>query len=238
VLRIRLSRPVAPAVVLLFFWCGAAWGHFEADGLVVTVNGQPIVHVWQGNVTGFFEVPYASPTATMDVTFLDPDSVPFQPDTSDAYIRSLIEAPGTVFFQQVGQWSFKLTGLQEGAASNIRLRLWFFDHYDYTSPAIPYIVDIVTGIRTPGLVPGPVLETFPNPIRSTGEVHYTLNQSGPTALRLYDVAGRLVRSIDERYRGPGDFLVPFDTGGLASGVYFLRLDSPNGLATRKVHILR
>jgi len=65
---------------------------------------------------------------------------------------------------------------------------------------------------------------IPNPSGGEVTVRYSLDQAGTGGLVLYDVLGRRVATVFQRRRleaGPGT--VQFDTRGLASGVYFMKL---------------
>jgi len=58
-------------------------------------------------------------------------------------------------------------------------------------------------------------------------------------VRIYDVAGRAVRTITEsEYRGPGTHRIRFERRGLPSGLYLVRLEAGSSFVTRKVVLLR
>jgi hypothetical protein len=75
----------------------------------------------------------------------------------------------------------------------------------------------------------------PNPLNPQGTLEFTMAAPGPVTLRLYDVAGRRVRTLLENqlYAG-GIHRVPIaarDDRGVVfpSGVYFYRLELPSGI---------
>jgi Secretion system C-terminal sorting domain len=78
----------------------------------------------------------------------------------------------------------------------------------------------------------------PNPAGSITRVDFSLETSGPVSLRVYDVAGRLVSTVLEETRAKGWSSVQIDSKRLASGVYFLKLQSPTASVTRKFVVLR
>jgi hypothetical protein len=57
------------------------------------------------------------------------------------------------------------------------------------------------------------------------------------SLRLYDVLGRVVRTLADG-RSDGRVETPTDLSGLSSGVYFLRLEAGNTVMTRRLSIVR
>jgi hypothetical protein len=86
------------------------------------------------------------------------------------------------------------------------------------------------------------LHVRPNPMNPKAEITFSLAQSGPVRIALYDLSGRLVRTILNESRGAGDHVVSFDTssggGRVASGVYFLKIQARQGEDVRRVTVLK
>ncbi|HET9252367.1 MAG TPA: putative Ig domain-containing protein [Candidatus Eisenbacteria bacterium] len=86
------------------------------------------------------------------------------------------------------------------------------------------------------------LRVRPNPLNPKAEITFSLAQAGPVRIALYDLSGRLVRTVLEAERGAGDHVVSFDTnaGGtrVASGVYFLKIEARQGEDVRRVTVLK
>jgi len=83
----------------------------------------------------------------------------------------------------------------------------------------------------------------PNPIGAGTQVSYRLAAAGPVRLELYDVAGRRVRTLFEGRAEAGEHGLSFaaDDGAgraLPSGVYFLRMETPEATVIRQVAIVR
>ena len=82
-----------------------------------------------------------------------------------------------------------------------------------------------------------------NPSSGQARLSYRLTRSGPVRVRVYDARGSLVRSLDDRVAQAGSHMIAWDgrsaSGSAApSGVYWMRVDSPEGSAVRKVALLR
>ena len=60
---------------------------------------------------------------------------------------------------------------------------------------------------------------------------------GEVRLRLYDVLGREVRSVEARAEA-GRHEARLDVGGLTSGMYVLRLQAGGQATTRKLTVVR
>ncbi len=96
-------------------------------------------------------------------------------------------------------------------------------------------VDTVLTAQVP---PNPtILSLAPNPTRDALCLLFTSQGGGRTTIGVYDVVGHLVLSRPA-VTGSGILFDTVDTSTLVSGVYFLRLDSPAGQATRKFVVLR
>ncbi len=83
----------------------------------------------------------------------------------------------------------------------------------------------------------------PNPFRAATQVRYTLPVGGIAALGVYDAAGRLVATLRSgfipagRHEARWDGLAE-DGARAAAGVYFLRLTTPAGSASRRIVLAR
>lgn len=83
----------------------------------------------------------------------------------------------------------------------------------------------------------------PNPFNPITVIEFSTDRAAPVSLRIFDVSGKLVRTLIERNLPPGEFRQSWDgsdTEGnsAASGVYFYRLRVGNRTLTRKAVLLR
>ncbi len=79
----------------------------------------------------------------------------------------------------------------------------------------------------------------PNPLNPQTTVHYALAQSGPVKLAIYDVAGRLVRTLVDGVVGAGEFGAVWDgkdAAGqqVAPSIYFVRFQADGRTESRKI----
>lgn len=103
-----------------------------------------------------------------------------------------------------------------------------------------------------GVSDGPAVVTrlacaAPNPFNPVTTVAYSTARRGRVTLRIHNLAGRVVRTLVDDARDPGEYEAVWDgstdTGGhAASGVYFIRMTAPAGEGgfsdTRKVVLLK
>ena len=78
----------------------------------------------------------------------------------------------------------------------------------------------------------------PNPSRGAAAVAFSLPAPGPVRLSAFDAAGRRVATLVDGTRGAGRHEARFDAGGLAAGVYVLRLETPGGAVSRRATVVR
>ncbi|HZM15312.1 MAG TPA: FlgD immunoglobulin-like domain containing protein, partial [Candidatus Krumholzibacteria bacterium] len=91
----------------------------------------------------------------------------------------------------------------------------------------------------------PVLhQNVPNPFNPMTEIRFDLSQSGRVSLRIYDVAGRLVRTLVDKDMSAGRNHTMVWNGlddqnnKVASGVYFYRLNAVDKLLTKKMVVMK
>ena len=95
----------------------------------------------------------------------------------------------------------------------------------------------------PGAPAGRLDPVAPNPFNPATRVRYALDRPGAIALAVYAADGRLVRTLWSGWRGAGDFEAVWDGRddaglGMASGVYFARLQADGEQAINKLTLLK
>lgn len=88
-----------------------------------------------------------------------------------------------------------------------------------------------------------LLRNSPNPFRQATWIAYTVARTAPVELRVYDAAGRCVRTLVDAETGPGMHRAAWngrdDSGSqLASGIYFYRLSIGAYVSSRKMMLVR
>jgi flagellar hook assembly protein FlgD len=82
----------------------------------------------------------------------------------------------------------------------------------------------------------------PNPFRARTALRWALPQAGDVRVRVHDVAGRLVRTLQNGWMTAGEHSVAWDSkndrGGLVRpGLYFVRLEHAGRSVGEKVVLL-
>jgi hypothetical protein len=75
----------------------------------------------------------------------------------------------------------------------------------------------------------------PHPVRSRTTLRFTVTQAGPATVALYNTLGQRVEVLRDAQARPGQvYTTALTTDGLASGMYFVRLQAPSGTRARRV----
>jgi hypothetical protein len=142
-------------------------------------------------------------------------------------------SPGTTLGLMQADWATQSSGFQTGT--------W--------GPLYPIQAGaLATAVAEPTPPPAPytnaLLQNRPNPFNPETTIPYSLATPGRVQIRVFDIAGRRVRTLVNQLQPAGDHLVRWNgksDGGarVASGVYFYRITYPNGEASaRKLMIVR
>ena len=81
-------------------------------------------------------------------------------------------------------------------------------------------------------------QNYPNPFNPVTMIRYELAERAPVTLTVYSVIGQFVSRLVNKIEGAGYHEVRFDASGLASGVYFYRLQAGSFVQSKKLVILK
>ena len=91
-------------------------------------------------------------------------------------------------------------------------------------------------------------QNFPNPFNPETWIPYQLSEATEVKIDIYDVSGRLVRSLDLGWQPTGSYMTPSSAAywdgknavgeRVASGIYFYTLQTSDFAATRRMVILK
>jgi hypothetical protein len=81
-------------------------------------------------------------------------------------------------------------------------------------------------------------QNYPNPFNPTTTIRYALPSRSHVTLNVFNTLGQIVRELVNGDMDSGYHEVRFDALGLASGVYFYRLQAGIFIQTKNLSILR
>ena len=97
------------------------------------------------------------------------------------------------------------------------------------SPAEPVSVETPEGVGAFTLD-----QNYPNPFSESTQISFTIDQTSKVRLQVFDITGREVQMLMNRTLAPGKHAVEFHGSDLPSGIYIVRLITPNGVISKKM----
>jgi hypothetical protein len=79
---------------------------------------------------------------------------------------------------------------------------------------------------------------FPNPFNPQTTVRFTLDESQPVTVSVWDLSGQEVLRLSDGVLPAGAHEVSFDGGELPSGSYFVRLRTPQGVQSHQMLLMK
>jgi len=164
-----------------------------------------------------------------DIGNISADPLFFDPENNDYTLREnspCIDA-GTAFYVFEGDTILNLSPEDYyGDAPDIGAYEW---RPDTTSAVHP--------ITLPGNVA--IRSIYPNPFNTSTTIEYQLPTSGKMKMEIYDIQGRLVKTLIDAYTVMGEHHSTFDLDYLASGTYVLKINTKSGYRdSRKISIVK
>ena len=86
-------------------------------------------------------------------------------------------------------------------------------------------------------------QNYPNPFNPSTTIEYQIAKQGTVEVRIYDINGRLVRTLQNRLQYPGKYSLMWDGkrengGSVSSGIYFYQVKSEGVQLVRKMLLLK
>ncbi len=81
-------------------------------------------------------------------------------------------------------------------------------------------------------------QNYPNPFNPNTTISFSLNQSTSVRLQVFDISGRLVKTLIEQRVSAGDHQIKFNADALSSGMYIYRLEAGNKVETKTMTLIK
>jgi N-acetylneuraminic acid mutarotase len=110
----------------------------------------------------------------------------------------------------------------------------------YLSNCLLFDYSIATAVHTIRDYPiaDNLLNAYPNPFNPSTTIRYEITERKKVTLTIHNTLGQQVATLVQGQQEAGSYDVKFDGSGLASGVYFYRLQAGSFLATKKLLLVR
>jgi hypothetical protein len=82
------------------------------------------------------------------------------------------------------------------------------------------------------------LYCYPNPIQDNTTIKYTLYKSSAVALRIYNVIGECVATLEHGNKQKGEYTVIWNSGNNPPGIYFCVLNSDSKVNGNRIKLVK
>jgi len=83
-----------------------------------------------------------------------------------------------------------------------------------------------------------LMPSYPNPFNPTTNITYRISNQIDVSLIIFDATGRRIATLVDSEQDAGQYTLPFDASGLASGIYFVRFSAGDMLSTQKLTLIK
>ena len=148
---------------------------------------------------------------------------------------------------------------QNGSGNDVRT-MWFgfsymyvrndavsapIDRFEIAGDVFAWMQNPIKPNITPAVTPKSynLAQNFPNPFNPSTTIKYDMKDKGIVTLKVYNVAGQLVRTLANSVKNAGSYTVTWDGkndrgGAVASGIYFYKMETKDFSQTKKMVMLR
>jgi hypothetical protein len=119
------------------------------------------------------------------------------------------------------------------------------DRFEIARDVFGWMQNLTKPDITPAVTPKSynLAQNFPNPFNPSTTIKFDMKEKGLVTVKVYDVAGRLVRTLANEVRDAGAYSILWDGrnnlgADAASGIYFYKMETAGFQATKKLVLLR
>ena len=100
--------------------------------------------------------------------------------------------------------------------------------------------DTEVGIEPVNNIPAEFIlyQNYPNPFNPSTTISYELKNGGYVTLSVYDINGKLIKSLINKEQEPGNYTVNYTSSESSSGIYFYKLSTGSFSDTKKMILLK
>jgi hypothetical protein len=81
-------------------------------------------------------------------------------------------------------------------------------------------------------------QNYPNPFNSRTQIRFNLNHPQKIRLSVHSITGQLINTILNKFMVDGHYIIEWNPVGISTGIYFIRMESENGVQIKKCLLLK
>jgi hypothetical protein len=159
------------------------------------------------------------------------------------YILHLIEPQGETTFVGLDTNYFVLDG--NAFLENNTTYTWYVEATDKIDTTISttqrtFVTPMSVGVDLENQLPNEfsLYQNYPNPFNPSTKISYSLQTNSKVRLSIYDPVGREVAFLIDKYQNAGKYELAFSGKNLTSGIYFYKLQTVDGVLTKKMILVK
>jgi len=137
---------------------------------------------------------------------------------NEAATFSVFPEGGYVMGDGITDTTFDATGLTAGTYD-------FIYFYGPLTDTVSIVVENCVSIDELEAMGGINSTIYPNPVRSLASIRYEVMEAGPTTVEIFDIEGKVIKSMEMDHMGAGLNMVNFDATGHPNGIYSYRIST-------------
>lgn len=118
--------------------------------------------------------------------------------------------------------------------------LFISDHIPRSLRMIVGVNGVSTHNEDPDELPDgySLLQNYPNPFNPTTSINFSIPVAEQVALDVFDLNGKKVMELTDRFYSEGTHTISFDAGGLSSGVYIYKLTAGDFSQSMRMSLIK
>lgn len=118
-------------------------------------------------------------------------------------------------------------------AFDMRLPLGHYNYRMYKFTKDQFRSEVKTSPRTSAI---DLQQNYPNPFTASSIIRFTASERSPVKIEVYDLLGRMVKTLFEGTVDAGEYSANFDGGNFPNGIYICKLSTPASSLSRTMII--
>jgi hypothetical protein len=114
----------------------------------------------------------------------------------------------------------------------------YWDDISFFETGTPKIVPVGDETSSSKIMKFSLSQNYPNPFNPTTIIRYSVGTESPVQLHVFDITGRMVKSLVNKTQKAGSYEVNFDASDLPTGIYFYTLSTPNFSETKQLTLIK
>lgn len=155
----------------------------------------------------------------------------------DEFLSSFRRLGGSDIFPALTEVSREFT-IESSGEQILRIEYTAFDSLiiDHIDFVLLEATSAETEIELPSSFE--ILQNYPNPFNPSTLLRFNLNRTGFVKLSVFDLNGKRIRNLVESEMSAGSHQVALDASDLPSGIYIVRLQQGQNVATQRITLIK